>query len=312
MLQVNHYPHFTSGDGVPFFKELEQAREPRRSQLYDEGIVRNLPLVVSWAFKYLKSGRAVGLTLLDLVQEGNLGLIRAMDMYDWTKGFDFSTYATNWIRQAMTRAIMDYSVNRVAREPVHIQEVVSKVSKARRLAYHDLEREPTAIEIYTKLKAIAEEKETACPSFTQVGHAIQLLQRSVISLDTSPFEGVGENEPQSLHDALPDKRPRAGMILQAKDELGRFESVVDRIESFATKQSPRITEVLAFRLGLFGKQVMTLEEIAERYDITRERIRQIEAKSLARLESETGFSADEVRHIMDIVDNLQKFVMGNA
>lgn len=250
--EIGKVPLLTAEDEVELAKRNEKAEKAAKDKLTES----NLRLVVSIAKKYI--GR--GLSLLDLIQEGNQGLIRAVEKYDWRKGFKFSTYATWWIRQAITRAIADQA--RTIRIPVHMVETINKLYRVSRKLMQQLGREPSAEEI-------AEEVELEPDRVREIFKIAQ----EVTSLEAP----VGEDQESFLGDFIPDES-QLSPVDQASKQL-----LKDHLDEVLATLSDREARVLKLRFGLEGNKQMTLEEVGKVFGVTRERIRQIEAKALRKL-----------------------------
>lgn len=250
--EIGRIALLTTEEEIRLAKRMEQGDITAKKRL----IEANLRLVVSIAKKYI--GR--GLTLLDLIQEGNTGLLRAVEKFDYNKGFKFSTYATWWIRQAITRAIADQA--RTIRIPVHMVETINKLIRVQRQLVQDLGREPLPEEIANEMGIPIE----------KVEHILKISQETV-SLEAP----VGEEEDSRLGDFLEDK------VSLSPEEAAIYELLRGHVTEFLQYLNPREQKILRMRFGLEDGRTHTLEEVGQEFGVTRERIRQIEAKALQRL-----------------------------
>jgi RNA polymerase primary sigma factor len=264
--EIGRISLLTYEDEVALAKRVEKNDKRARERL----ISANLRLVVSIAKKYVNRG----LTLLDLIEEGNIGLMRAVEKYDWTRGYKFSTYATWWIRQAITRAIADQA--RTIRIPVHMVETINKFNRISRRLMQEFGREPMPEEI-------AKEMEIGVDKVREI---IKVSQEPA-SLEAP----VGEEEDSRLGDFIQDAS--ASPTDQATQAL-----LKDHIRETLETLSPREAKVLEYRFGLEDGKQRTLEEVGKEFGVTRERIRQIEAKAIRKLRHPTR--AKKLRDYLDL------------
>lgn len=250
--EIGKVPLLTVDEEVALAKGIEAGDEECKRQLAEA----NLRLVVSIAKRYV--GR--GLQFLDLIQEGNLGLIKAVDKFDYTKGYKFSTYATWWIRQAITRSIADQA--RTIRIPVHMVETINKYTRVSRQLVHELGRDPTPEEIAREMN-MTEDKV----------REIMKINQDPVSLETP----IGEEEDSHLGDFIPDEDALAPA------DAAAFTLLKEQLMTVLDTLTPREKKVLKLRFGLDDGRARTLEEVGKEFNVTRERIRQIEAKALRKL-----------------------------
>jgi RNA polymerase primary sigma factor len=255
--EIGKYPLLNGEQERSLAKRITEGDDEARNLLARA----NLRLVVSIAKKYV--GRSPDLTLLDLIQEGNLGLFKAVDKFDFTKGFKFSTYATWWIRQAITRALADQS--RTIRIPVHMVETIAKYKQVSRRLSQDLGREPLAEEVALEMGVDVEKI-----------YQIEKIDQDTVSLESPVGSDDGEDK-SVLGDFIKDDK-----ILSPDQEVAR-RILADQLREILDELSPKEREILKLRHGLEDGIYHTLEEVGKKFGVTRERIRQIEAKALERI-----------------------------
>ncbi len=252
---IGKVPLLNAAQEIDLAKRVEDGQQPAKHQL----ISANLRLVVSIAKKYV--GR--GMSLLDLIEEGNIGLMRAVEKYDWRRGYKFSTYATWWIRQAITRAIADQA--RTIRIPVHMVETINRFNRTQRRLMQELGREPTPEEVAEALGI-------------DPAKAREIVK--VSQEPTSLATPVGDEDDSALGDFIPDEKSRP-------EEQATRELLKEHLDDVLNTLSPREKRVLQLRFGLEDGKQRTLEEVGKEFGVTRERIRQIEAKAVRKLKHPT-------------------------
>ena len=250
--EIGKVPLLSSEQEIEYAKQIEEGNQRAKQKLSEA----NLRLVVSIAKRYV--GR--GMLFLDLIQEGNLGLIKAVEKFDYRKGYKFSTYATWWIRQAITRAIADQA--RTIRIPVHMVETINKLIRVQRQLLQELGRDPFPEEI-SKVMDLPVDKV----------REIQKIAQEPVSLETP----IGEEEDSHLGDFIPDDEA------PAPAEAAAFTMLKEQLINVLDTLTPREEKVLRLRFGLDDGRARTLEEVGKEFNVTRERIRQIEAKALRKL-----------------------------
>ena len=254
--EIGKYPLLTTEEEIALAKQIAEGTPEEQAAAKKKLSEANLRLVVSIAKRYV--GR--GMQFLDLIQEGNLGLIKAAEKFDYTKGYKFSTYATWWVRQAITRAIADQA--RTIRIPVHMVESINKLIRVNRQLAQELGRDPTPAEI-AKEMGISESK---------VREIIKIAQEPV-SLETP----IGEEEDSHLGDFIEDENA------PAPAEVASNAMMREQLQEVLHTLTPREEKVIRLRFGLEDGQAHTLEEVGKEFNVTRERIRQIEAKALRKI-----------------------------
>ena len=252
---IGNIPLLTPSEEIELAKRVAKGDEEAKRKLTEA----NLRLVVSIAKKYI--GRSRSLTLLDLIQEGNIGLFKAVEKFDYRKGYKFSTYATWWIRQAITRALADQS--KIIRIPVHMVETISKYTQTKRRLLQDLGREPSAEEIAAEMGEPIEKI-----------RQIQKINQETLSLEAP----VGDDEEDAtLSEFIEDEKA----VLPSKEAARRL--LKDQLKEILKELNPREQKILNMRFGLEDGVTHTLEEVGKVFGVTRERIRQIEAKALEKI-----------------------------
>ncbi len=253
--EIGKIPMIKAWEEKELAKRIEKGDDEARNAL----IKANLRLVVSIAKRYI--GRSPNLTILDLIQEGNIGLLKAVEKFDWRRGYKFSTYATWWIRQSVNRALADQS--RTIRIPVHMVETISKYETVKKRLLQGLGREPLPEEIAAEMEVEVEKI-----------HQIMKIKQKTISLETP----VGEDERNTvLAEFIKDEKTAPPSLQAARNLLKK------RLDEISESLTPREKRILAMRFGLEDNIIHTLEEVGQEFGVTRERIRQVQAKALEKI-----------------------------
>lgn len=252
--EISKLPQLTAKEEVELAKRIEKGDKEAKKKM----MIHNLKLVVSIAKKYI--GKVKGVSFLDLIQEGNLGLKRAIEKFDWRKGYKFSTYATWWIRQAIQRAISEHT--KIIHIPAHINELLQKMSNAEKNLFQILGRPPTPEEIAQEMGLD-----------TKKVLRLNEIKQATISLETP----VGEEEDSVLLDFLADKK------ILSPFEVAKLEKLKENLREILGELSVRERKILALRFGLEDGIPHTLGEVADIFKITRERVRQIELKAIEKI-----------------------------
>ncbi len=256
--EIGQYPLLTAAEERELAKRIEKGDDEARNILARS----NLRLVVSIAKKYV--GRSPDLTLLDLIQEGNLGLFKAVDKFDWNKGFKFSTYATWWIRQAITRALADQS--RTIRIPVHMVETIAKYKQVSRRLSQALGRDPQPEEVAVEMGVEVDKI-----------YQIEKINQDTLSLENPVGSGDSDDEKSTLGDFIADDKIPSP-VQESSERI-----LAQQVRDILNDLSPKERKILEMRHGLLDGVYHTLEEVGKEFGVTRERIRQIEAKALEKI-----------------------------
>jgi RNA polymerase primary sigma factor len=299
MAPLKKFPTLTTPEQYkPLFAAYYGEDEIKRQRARDLLVYGNIRLVIRVALRY--QGR--GLALSDLLQEGTTGLMTAIEKFEVEKGFRFSTYAYGWVRQAITRAIHDKGEKSIYRIPVHHRELLAMIGKAFGEVYLKKGRTPKTIEVYQQIKESgAKVAERITLADVKEGIVAMGQDKKVVRLDAE----IPGNDEDTYGAVLVGSPPKTETVVEARRLYVEYRAAVDRIEEAVAKLSPRSAMVIRLRYGLGEFEAQTFEEISERYEVTRERIRQIEVKALEQLEPMLDIKGDEIEQIVNTMHELE-------
>lgn len=293
-----------SSEWQRLFEQYRHGSSEAQREARDELVYRNIKLVLWIALKH--TGR--GLPLLDLMQEGVIGLMKAIEKFEFERGLHFATYATWWIRQVMRRAIDDYNLIAPYRLPVHTYEKVRLVSRCLLTFWQKTGRWPNNYELLCEVKKTGGQKaaEMQLKGIREVRRIVETGPH--VSLDEREENEQGQSR-ETLRDRLSDPKAKTETIVEARRLLPRYDAALRRVEEAISTLEPRQAMILRLRFGLGEFDPMTFEEIGERYEVTRERIRQIESVALERLgQAGIKIDANKLAHLIHVRDELMRIV----
>ncbi|MFA6161470.1 MAG: sigma-70 family RNA polymerase sigma factor [Patescibacteria group bacterium] len=314
---LNKYPTLTAQEDYEFlFDAYTNGTEAERLRARNLITYGNIKLVVSIAMRY--TGR--GLSLIDLIQEGVIGLFAsAIPKYNIALGWRFSTYASKWIKQAMGRAIHDIGEKEPYRIPVHYNEQLGKTRRACGELYLETGQWPKEIQVFERMRQHEQERrEERAAQGKAMSRSTPVALADVVKLMAMIHRGtpvrldapIASDDDESLIDIMDMGPPKTETVVEARRLYVEYSKAIQRVEQAVDSLSPRHAMVVRLRLGLGDFDAMSLEEIGQRYDLTRERIRQIEVDAMSKLEAELGISKAEIEEIIDVAQDLE--VIANA
>jgi len=286
---------------LPLFASYRTGSDGERLDARNQLVYGNIKLVIWVAFQ--QSGK--GLPLLDLIQEGVIGLMRAIELYDPSLGFRFATYAPHWIRQAMSRAIANTNHDRPFRIPVHMLETMAVVKGAMSRFMTDHGRWGSGLEIYETIRGLEEVKDV---SLWKVRQCLHYIITGNDELDAPAYGNEEADETLGERSVLTSPVLKTETVVEARSLLVDYRAALSRVEAAIDALSPCEAQILRLRSGLGEFEAMTLEEVGNRYGLTRERIRQIEAKAWEKISTSLDVTAEQVLQIVEVIDELERIV----